>query len=236
MGQSVGDSGIDRSGAYRSAIDGLARALERRARGYRRLIAFVALLPAALVVLALTLHTAAPLAGMLLLVPIAGSFFLTDARLLDRWRSEVLAAWRRAELDLAGLRAAVLAHPLLPRETLEGMMATLPSAGDIVAEQGIPRATRRAVVSAIGAAHRQRADALLLNVVASALVVGAVLAALGLHRRAPLMGLALLGLRPAVSFRLRRRREAVVAVDVAACRREPGFSEADLSRLVASVR
>ncbi len=236
VGAANGSMGAGSAVVYRAGLDATAATIERRARQYRNAVIAVVVVAVVCAAGALALRTPRPLEGALLLVPLAGVFFLADQRALEAWRRQLLAGWGRGELELAGLRAALRAHPRLPEGTLEGMLATLPSAGDIASERLIPHSTRRAVAAALAATHGRRRDALLLNVLASAVVVFAVLAALWLRAWTPILALVLLVLRPAAGVWLGRRRTQRAAAEVAACRREPGFSEADFERLVASVR
>lgn len=222
--------------AYRTAIERTTRVIERRAKYYRNLVVAVVLIGAASVAGALAARSLSGLAGVFFLVPACGLFFFADARLLNEWRSDVLASWARGELDLAALRQALRAHPGLPQDTRDAMLGTLPSTGDLAEEQRILAATRQAAAAASLMAHQGRADSLLLHSVASAIAVSALAAALWLRAWTPLLGVAVLALRLPLAGWMRRRRLAAREAELAACRRRPGFSEADYARLLAAVQ
>lgn len=210
--------------------------LERRATFYRNLVVTVVLIGVASLVVALVARSLAGLAGVLFLVPACGLFFHLDARLLNGWRSDVLERWAGGELDLEALRPALHAHPGLPRDTLDAMLATLPSVADLPEEQRIPTPSRQAAAAAYRAMHQERSDLLLLDAILSGIAAAALVAALWMRTWTPLLGLIVLVPRPALGAWMRRRRLAAREVDVAACRRQPGFSEPDYARLLAGQR
>lgn len=218
--------------AYRAALDGTVQAVGRRARNFRNLI--VAVVVVALAVIVVSALSAWPrgVAAILVLVPVCGGFLARDQRIVSAWRGELLDRWSRGELELAAFREAVRAHPGLPGNALEAMLFTLPATADLGAEQRVQYATRAAVAAVSHAMHRRRADALLLDVAASALVVGALLAALWLRRWTPLLALALLALRPAAGAWLRRGRTRAARAQVEARRGDPGFDDENYQRLL----
>ncbi len=221
---------------YGRALAATLRALQRRATYHRNHVVTVVALAALVAAAAALLRSPRALAAVLLLVPLSGCFFLADLRLLERWQSEVLAGWQAGELELAALRSTLAADATLPRMALDAMLATLPAAGDLLAERRIRPPTRAAAAGVVRAVQRRSVDSLALNIGSSVLAVGVLVAALWLRAWMPLAGLALLALRPAAGAGLRRRRDALAAAELAACRCEPGFSEQDLVDLVASVR
>jgi hypothetical protein len=220
--------------AYRTAIDRTARVIERRARFYRNLVVAVVLIGVASLAVALLARSLAGLAGVLFLVPACGFFVHADARLLNDWRSGVLARWARGELDLAALRPALHAHPGLPRDTLDGMLGTLPSTADLAEEQRILAPSRQAAAAANRAMHQVRSDLLLLDATVSGIAAAGLVGALWLATWMPLLGLIVLVLRLPLGAWTRRRRLAARDADVAACRRQPGFSEPDYARLLSA--
>lgn len=217
---------------YRTAIDRTARVIERRATFYRNLVVTVVLIGVASLAVALVARSLAALAGVLFVVPACGLFFHQDARLLNGWRSDVLARWAGGNLDLAALRDALHAHPGLPRDTLDGMLGTLPSAANLPEEQRIPAPSRQAAAAAYRAMHQERSDLLLIDAVLSGIAAAALVAALWMRTWTPLLGLVVLVLRPPLGAWMRRRRLAAREADLAACRRQPGFSEPDYTRLL----
>lgn len=220
---------------YRTAIDGTARVIERRAAFYRNLVVAVVVIGVASAAVALVARSLAGLTGILFLVPACGCFFHLDARLLNRWRSDVLACWSSGELDLAALRHALNALPGLPRDTLNGMLVTLPSTPDLAQEQRILTPSRQAAAAAYRAAYQARSDALLLDALASAFAVVIVVTAIGMRTWTPLLGLPLLLLRHPSRAWMGRRCLAARDAETAACRGRPEFGEADYTRLLASL-
>jgi hypothetical protein len=216
--------------AYRTSIDATADTINRRARYFRNQVIIVSGIGLAVAAAAMIVN-AKLLWGWLLLIPACGLFFYIDSRVVASWCADVLAPWTRRELDLAAWLEAVRAHPVLPKGTLEGMLARLPAAGDLLSEQQLQAPTRRAIAARNRETNHLEADHLLIRVLASAFVVAALLTALALRTWLPLVGLVLLGFVPLVSSWRRRRRAAERDAEVALCRAETGFSEKDVVRI-----
>lgn len=221
--------------AYRTAIDLTTAVIDRRAKYFRNQVVIVVAI-AAVVAVAAFAWSAAALWAWLLLVPACGLFFYADSRVLNAWRSSVLEPWIARDLDLVAWCQAIRANPVLPKETTGAMLATLPMASDLVAEQKILTPTRQAIAAATRAVHGAKADTLLLNTVGSAIVVGAVLAALWVRAWSPLVGLATLLVLPLLRAWASRRRRARCEADVAALRVQQGFSASDYAGMRAGLR
>jgi hypothetical protein len=217
--------------AYGAAIDRTVDTIERRARAFRTQIAAVVLMGLGAIVWSILARSPAPLVWAAGLVPVCGWFFLVDDARVRDWRVEILNDWAECRLEMAGFRHAIRAHPSLPRDTLEGMLASLPSSGELATERLISIATREAVVAAVLANYRWRSDALALKTVGSLIVTGAIIAAVTLRRWEPL--LALTGLAPVsiVAVWTRRRGLALAKREVTARRRRAEFSEADYTSI-----
>jgi hypothetical protein len=181
-------------------------------------------------------RSAAPLAAILLLVPVSGLFLLADRMLVNRWRSELDAAWTRRDIDLSALSGAIRAMPALPKETVEGMLAALPLLDDPSAERNVLAPTRRAVAGASEAWHRSRTHLLLIDTTLSGVAVACLLAATYQRTPAPLLGLTVLALRPLLGARIERRFVSARDAALEACRGQEGFDEADYARMVAGLR
>jgi hypothetical protein len=222
--------------AYRTAIDHTTRAIVRRSRYFRNQIVTVVVVSLVSIAWALIARSPAPLLGVALLVPVSGIFFLADSRVLDGWRAELLEGWTAHGLDLAAFSAAIRANPTLPKETTEGMLATLPLAGDIVEEQRMSTATRHAIAAKALAKYRSASDALAVKVAACAVAVGALIAAAATRRWEPLLGVMSLLSVPIAGGWMRRARLAKSEQEVTACRDQAGFSEPDYARLVAALK
>jgi hypothetical protein len=221
---------------YSIAIEQTARLIEQRARYFRNQVVAVVLVGVLTLVWAVVTRSFFPLALLLVLLPVSAAFFVADGRLVARWRSDVLAAWAERNIDLAAFRAAIRAYPALPRETTEGMLATLPFAEDVVTEHRVLAPTRQAVAAASRAKYHKRWDALVLKAVASGIIVSILLSALWMRSWMPLVGLAILLVGPILAAWLPRRRTVAWEAELAVCRRQAGFSEADYAGLVASLR
>ena len=218
--------------AYRVALDETTATIDRRARYYRNLIAAVSAMGLGSVVWAVISWTAAPLAGLSLLLPACGLFFFLDSRLLGEWQSGVMEAWVKKEIDFRAFRHAADANPVLPKATLQGMLATLPDASDLVAEQKISSSTREGVAAAVAGMHACQSDAIAWKTTAAAIVCG--LAAIAASRRSwePLAGCAVLILLPVARAWLLGRRIANWKSKLSASLAKPDFSRVNYSQLI----
>jgi len=219
--------------AYRVAIDQTIRVINSRATSFRNLVVAVVLVSLSSMIWALVTWTLTPLVGFLLLLPLCGLFFFLDSRLLNTWQSQLFAGWARGELDFQGFRAAVEAIPTLPKDTLQGMLGTLPSAGDLITEQRLSPSTRDAIATVVTAIHACYSDALALKVVGYTIVGGSLIVAVVLRTRQPLLGIAIITLFPLVQKRLRRWRLTRSRERTLAAPQQPDFDYKKFVELVA---
>jgi hypothetical protein len=221
--------------AYRVAIHQTVQTLERRAKYFRNQVIAVVIIVLVAVLSACITRSFTPLAGVLLVLPTCGFFFLADTRLVNRWQSEIIANWASGGLDVAALRDAVRACPALPRDTVEGMLATLPSVGHLVAEQRILPPTRQAAATLIRSVCQRREESLLFTVLAAAVASAALLIALWSNTWTPLLGIAALTLYSPINASLTRRRRRAMNAEVEILRHQAGFSEEGYGELLADL-
>jgi len=144
--------------AYRLAIVQTITTIDTRARYFRDFVVADLVLTFGSLGWAAVTWTFSPLAWLLLLFPAWGLFFLLDAKLVNDWRSRLLDAWVKKEIEFRAFCDAVNAIPTLPRETLQTMLATLPSAGDLPTEQLLSSSAREATTALATATHASQPD------------------------------------------------------------------------------
>jgi len=118
--------------AYQTAINLTTLTIDRRANNYRNLVVAVVLVSLGSIGWAIFAPSLSALSGFFLLLPVCGLYLFIDGKLLNDWRSRLLEGWVRGEIDFQAFCQAVDAIPTLPKSTLQGMIATLPSAGDLL--------------------------------------------------------------------------------------------------------
>lgn len=209
--------------AYRAALDHTTRTIDIRATYFRNLVVAVVSLGLGAIFWALITWTLSPLVGVFLLLPICGVFFFLDNRLLNDWRSQLFEGWARGELDFRSFRAAVEAIPTLPKDTLQSMLATLPSAGDLSTEQGISPTTREAIAAVVTAIHACRSDAIALKAAGYTIIGGSLAVAVTLGIWQPLWGMAVIMSFPPLQRRVRLWRLKCAWRRASAVRRQPDF-------------
>ena len=221
--------------AYRIAIDLTTQTIDKRAKYYRNLVVAVVLTSLASIGWALVSWSLSPLSGLFLLFPICVLFFFIDAKLLNQWRSQLFQSWIKKDIDFCGLCHAVNAIPILPKDTLQGMLATLPIAGNIIAEQAISSSTREAIAASIAVDHVNQADAIAFKVTGFAMVVGSLILALTLRIWQPLLGITVISILPLLQkwtrgWRLRKSSEKVLIAQ-----QKPDFNQGKYAQFVAEL-
>lgn len=216
---------------YRTAIESTQDTINRRATLFRNQAIGVVVLIGVTIAYALVARQLSALLLLLLLVPFCGTFLLIDGVTLRGWRHRLLAAWMLGELDFVAFFSAMRALPWLPQQTLEGMLATLPDAGELTYEQTLRPATRRAIAAASESVRQDEFDVLMLKVIASLVIAVVAVAWVRTQSWVSISGLALLLILPVARIILKRRnrnqREAVMT----SCPQEAGFSDVDFQRI-----
>lgn len=134
---------------YRTAIAFTVDAIH--ARAYAARLSTVALALVFVIVVPLSIYALGwrGLVAVFWIVPLAGAFFLADSILLSRWQKRLLASWSAGRIDFFALISALRAQSMLPKDTLEGMIASLPSAPDLVVEQAQVAEIRERIASLV---------------------------------------------------------------------------------------
>lgn len=222
--------------AYRLAIVQTITTIDTRARYFRDfVVADVALTFGSMGWAAVT-WTLSPLACLLLLFPAWGLFFLLDAKLVNDWRSRLLDAWVKKEIELGGFCDAVSAIPTLPKETLQSMLATLPSVGDLPTEQQTSSSIREATAALTTTMHACESDVMVLKSTALAIATGSLITAGILWRWQPISGMTVLALFPLLRKWLKRRRLRAFGQKTAAAQAKPDFNNVKYSEFVANLQ
>jgi hypothetical protein len=201
--------------AYRPAIELTVRTIEQRSRRFRNLIIGVVTVALVAIAWCLIARSPQPLIGAVILVPLCGLFFAADHYALDAWRAELLTGWIARELDMAALVAAIRANPALPRETTEGMLATLPAFGDLLEEQQLPATARQAMAAELAVRHRALSDDMALRTAATGVVAGLLVTAVASRSWTPMWGLCALVAVPITRGWLQHRRHHLLTAATA---------------------
>ena len=176
--------------AYKAAIDETVKTIDKRAKCYRNLIAVVLITSFCSIGSAVVTWTLAPVAGLLLILPICGFYFLLDGKLLSDWQSQLFTSWIKRDLDFWGFRDAMRVAPHLPKATLQSMVETLPSSSNWAMERAASGKTREAVVLIVSTINDSRANTALLKAGAMSIVVASILWAVTLADWYPMMFIA----------------------------------------------
>ena len=221
--------------AYRLAIVQTITTIDTHTRHFRNLVVAVVVLTLGSMGWAAVTWTFSPLAGLLLLLPVGGLFFFLDGKLLNDWRSRLLDAWVKKDIEFRVFCDAAGAIPTLPKETLQNMLATLPSVGDLPMEQRISSSTREVIAARATAIYTCQSDAMALKATGFAIATGSLITVAILGMWQPILGITVLALFPFVRKWLIRRRLRAFRERTAILRAKPDFSNATYVELVANL-
>jgi hypothetical protein len=221
--------------AYRIALDQTTNTIDSRARYFRNLVVMVVVLTLGSIGWAAVAWSVSPLATLLLLLPLCGLFFFLDAKILNDWRSQLLDAWIKKDIEFCGFCDAASAIPTLPKDTLQSMLATLPSAGDLPAEQRIASSTREAVAALTTTMHACQSDALALKASGFAIATGSLVMTVILWMWQPLLASVAVPSLPLLRKGLTWRRLGILRQQTFTTQRQPDFDHKKYAELVASL-
>jgi hypothetical protein len=109
------------------ALNATIVAIEARVRLYRSTVMLVAAILVLSGLAAAVFRSWGPLSAVILIAPVSGAFCAFDNRRVRNWRRQILELHAAHDLDLTGFAKAISAHPMVPRRTIEGMLASLPT-------------------------------------------------------------------------------------------------------------
>ncbi len=107
------------------AINLTLQTIECRARLYRNLLVAVSLVSVTSVLTAVLCWRGWPVAGLILVVPLAGGFLLHDTRRVRWWLEEILHMRRQRGLDTALFLETIGQFKHVPSRSLRGMLLLL---------------------------------------------------------------------------------------------------------------
>jgi len=209
---------------YRLTIDRTTKAIGDRARNFRNLVVSVSALAIGSILWAALTRTPSPLTNLLLVLPVCGSFFVLDARLLNVWRASLFEAWVGKDIDFHAFREAANSIPNLPKDTLQGMLETLPPVKDLVSEQRISPGTRAAIAAATENNYVLQSDTIILKTVTAFLASVSVIVAVNMRSPRPLSASISLLLLPPAWYWLRRKRAQSLRKQIDAAMARPDFN------------
>lgn len=220
--------------SYRTVIEQTTQTIDNRAKYYRNLIVVVVLIGLFSTAWALFSWSLLPLSGIVLLLPACGVFFFFDAKLLNAWRDQLFQSWIRKEIDFYYFCEAITANPLLPKETLKGMLATLPMADNIISEQAISSNTRRAITESVKLHYVHQADVLAFKAAIFAILAVLLLFALGFEMWQPLLGAIVIVIFPYVQKLVKQIREKKVMEMLLIVQQHPDYNQDKYIELVSA--
>lgn len=114
----------DETLAVKAAIDLTLRTIGQRARLYGNLVAAVSVLLVGSVTASVVLRAWWALLGLLLIAPATGAYLAMDARLVRHWVFQMRGLGNESRMSQL-LSNAILAHPVIPKETVKSMLTQL---------------------------------------------------------------------------------------------------------------
>ncbi len=143
---------------------------------------------------------------LLLLIPVYNLFLISDSSKLKHWRAQVIAAWESKEIDISALSQAIKANKALPPSTIDGMLESLPQAGELVAEQSISKSTRQAIAAAISERERFYRQKIICKTMYSLIITNSLIIAATTNSWKPLILFAAIPVFMLICAYLKRKR------------------------------
>jgi membrane protein implicated in regulation of membrane protease activity len=118
---------FEQSNPYTQLAAWTEHMLHARAVSYRTIAASLAISTIGGTAWAIATRSFRPLWAFSLAAPIFLIFLTLDATFVRRWRQDAASAWSRGAIDLKAFAGMLTANPILPKDTITGMLAGLPS-------------------------------------------------------------------------------------------------------------
>lgn len=191
---------------YRYLINLTSEKLVERTKCYRRLVISIVIITLTSVCMVIGTISLWPLALLMFLIPAYSFFLVCDNSKLNKWRSKVIETWKSKAIDLNALRQAILVNQALPPLTIQGMLETLPDAGDLITEQSVSISTRAALADALMARDNNLCSKLIGRAVLHTLITATIISAVYVKAWMPLSALAIAPILLTMFVWLERRR------------------------------
>jgi hypothetical protein len=111
----------------KEALDATLLVIKTRARLYRSTVVAVVTIGVLSGLAAAAFRSWFPLSAVILVVPVSGTFCVLDGRLVRGWRRRILELRSAQDLDLTAFVKTISAHPMVPQQTFQGMLVSLPA-------------------------------------------------------------------------------------------------------------
>jgi len=111
--------------SFKEALNLTTQVIEVRVKWFRNLIICVVVVALASLILALIQFSWQPLLGLILLVPLCGSFLYLDSHLVNHWQERILQMWVQEDLDLTIFYNSMSTIRMFPQRMFQGMLKTL---------------------------------------------------------------------------------------------------------------
>ncbi len=138
----------------KDALHLTTRTIDRRAFHFRNLVILIVAVFLGFVIGAIVERSFQPLLGWLTMIPLCGGFLILDNYLVGRWRRTILALWTDEALNLDDFLASISSLRMLPKATLDAMLATLPAIQQGVFVDRLAPDSKRAIVDLCLRHHR----------------------------------------------------------------------------------
>lgn len=160
--------------------------INARARSFRNQVVCAVIATLSIIVAAIALRSLWPLTGLFALVPACGAFLWLDAARVAEWRSTIVGAWERREINLLAFSHAMRANTTLPQATLNSMLYFLQDSGAGAAGDRASISTRRTAATVTRFSDKLDSRRLAVKIGAAVVVAASVLCSAGARTWTPL--------------------------------------------------
>ncbi len=220
---------------YRSLIDLTSETLIERTKCYRYLVITFAIITLVSVCAIIVTMSWRPSTLLLFLFPAYSFFLVCDNRKLNKWRTQIIEAWKSKAIDLNALRQAITANKAVPQQILQGMLETLPDAGDLVKEQTVSVSIRKALANAYIACDDNLRSKLICRAILHTIIAATIISAVFVKTWIPLSALAIAPMLLIMCNWLGRKRISKAIDKVTIYRESKDFNHAEYIEIAETV-
>ncbi len=153
----------------REAYEATTRTLNSRIKRYKILIISIGVAVLGSIIWAIVWRSWSPLLGFVIIIPLCGLFFSSDAMLINKWQVQILDLWIDDELDIGLFIDTISQVKMFPKDTLQSMLRTLP---ERTLADKTPKEVKESVKITLQTINHCQVDRIVFSTLTFSLVLG----------------------------------------------------------------
>ncbi len=133
----------------KEALDLTIGTINKRSKSYKNTVILVVVLAFVFAIWTVIKFSWRPLTGYFLIVPLSGFYFYFDTRLVSKWQQRIMELWVWEKIKLDFFFQTLQTMKMLPTNTLQSMLDTLPYTGHTSLSQNASPALKQSLASTL---------------------------------------------------------------------------------------